>query len=74
MKKFSILILASLMALQSSLTVSATDNINLPNIGTAAVATLSIGQEIEMGDYYTRMLQGSAPIIDDPLLHMKLAT
>ena len=69
MKKFSILVLASLMALQSSLTVSATDNINLPNIGTAAVATLSIGQEIEMGDYYTRMLQGSAPIIDDPILN-----
>ncbi|QIQ21860.1 beta-barrel assembly-enhancing protease [Zophobihabitans entericus] len=43
-------------------------NLNLPEIGTAAVSTLSIGQEIEMGDYYLRMLRGSAPLTYDPLI------
>lgn len=57
------------MLIQSPLLLSNTTNINLPNIGTSAVTTLSIGQEIEMGDYYTRMLQGSAPIINDPMIN-----
>jgi len=38
-------------------------------MGTAAAATLSIGQEKEMGDYYMRLLRGSAPIINDPVLN-----
>jgi predicted Zn-dependent protease len=29
---------------------------------------LSIGQEMQMGDYYVRQLRGSAPLINDPLL------
>lgn len=45
------------------------DNVKLPEIGTAAASTLSIGQEIEMGDYYTRMLRASAPIMNDPVLN-----
>lgn len=69
MKKLTALILSNLIALHSTLTFATNNNINLPDIGTAAVATLSIGQEIEMGDFYTRMLQASAPIIDDPVLN-----
>ncbi|MDF7666332.1 M48 family metalloprotease [Orbaceae bacterium ESL0727] len=45
------------------------DNIKLPDMGTAAASTLSIGQEMEMGDYYMRMLRDSAPIINDPVLN-----
>lgn len=41
---------------------------HLPDIGTTAGDTLSINQELTMGDYYVRQLRGSAPIIDDPLL------
>lgn len=41
---------------------------NLPDMGTSAASTLSIGQEMQMGDYYVRQLRGSAPLINDPLL------
>lgn len=47
-------------------TNSSTDN--LPDMGTSAGSTLSIGQEMEMGDYYVRKLRGSSPLISDPLL------
>ena len=40
----------------------------LPDMGTSAASTLSIGQELQMGDYYVRQLRGSAPLINDPLL------
>ncbi len=40
----------------------------LPDIGTTAGATLSINQELQIGDYYVRELRGSAPLINDPLL------
>ncbi|WP_437886969.1 beta-barrel assembly-enhancing protease [Phytobacter sp. V91] len=41
---------------------------NLPDMGTSAGSTLSIGQEMQMGDFYVRQLRGSAPLINDPLL------
>lgn len=41
---------------------------SLPDMGTSAASTLSIGQEMQMGDYYVRQLRGSAPLINDPLL------
>ena len=40
----------------------------LPDMGTSAGSTLSIAQELQMGDYYVRQLRGSAPLINDPLL------
>ncbi|MFZ3391410.1 beta-barrel assembly-enhancing protease [Buttiauxella gaviniae] len=40
----------------------------LPDMGTSAGNTLSIGQEMQMGDFYVRQLRGSAPLINDPLL------
>ncbi len=40
----------------------------LPDMGTSAGSTLSIGQEMQTGDYYVRQLRGSAPLINDPLL------
>lgn len=40
----------------------------LPDIGTTAGATLSINQELQIGDFYVRELRGSAPLINDPLL------
>lgn len=41
---------------------------NLPDIGTTAGGTLTINQELIMGDYYLRQLRGGAPLIYDPLL------
>lgn len=40
----------------------------LPDIGTTAGATLSINQELQIGDFYVRELRGSSPLINDPLL------
>lgn len=41
----------------------------LPDIGTTAGGTLSINQELQMGDFYVRQLRASAPLINDPLLN-----
>lgn len=49
--------------------VAADINDQLPDIGTSAGSTLSIGQEMQMGDFYVRQLRGSAPLINDPLLN-----
>ncbi|MDN5449638.1 MAG: M48 family metalloprotease, partial [Enterobacterales bacterium] len=40
----------------------------LPDIGTTAGNTLSINQELAMGDFYVRQLRASTPLINDPLL------
>ncbi|RRZ91001.1 M48 family metallopeptidase [Erwinia sp. 198] len=42
---------------------------NLPDIGTTAGNTLSVNQELAMGDFYVRQLRASAPLINDPLLN-----
>ena len=66
-KTIAFLISASLLLQNTSLVYA--DNINLPDIGTAAASTLSIGQEMEMGDYYMRILRAQAPILNDPVLN-----
>lgn len=68
LKKAIALIISTSLLLQNTSIVYA-DNIKLPDMGTTAAATLSIGQEKEMGDYYMRLLRGSAPIINDPVLN-----
>lgn len=64
-------VLASVMAslLAASLPVQADVVDNLPDIGTTAGNTLSINQELAMGDFYVRQLRASAPLINDPLLN-----
>ena len=42
---------------------------NLPDMGTTAGSTLSINQELQIGDFYVRQLRASAPLINDPLLN-----
>lgn len=68
LKKAVALIISTSLLLQNSFMAYA-NNITLPDIGTAAASTLSIGQEMEMGDYYMRMLRADAPIINDPVLN-----
>lgn len=41
----------------------------LPDIGTTAGGTLSINQELQMGDFYVRQMRASTPLINDPLLN-----
>lgn len=53
----------------ASLPVKADLSDNLPDIGTTAGNTLSIGEEMQMGDFYVRQLRASAPLINDPLLN-----
>jgi len=70
MKKFTVVFLSALMlSSQIFMPANANNSNTLPDIGTAAVTTLSIGQEVEMGDYYTRLLRASEPIINDPVLN-----
>lgn len=40
----------------------------LPDIGTAAVSSLSIEQEVQFGNAFMRFSRASLPIIDDPVL------
>ncbi|MCX8956747.1 beta-barrel assembly-enhancing protease [Erwinia psidii] len=63
--------LASLIATLITASVPAFADVsdNLPDIGTTAGNTLSIGQEMQMGDFYVRQLRASAPLISDPLLN-----
>lgn len=50
------------------------NTLDLPDIGTAAGATLSIDQELIYGDAYMRMLRSSQPIINDPVLNQYIDT
>lgn len=60
--------LASLIVL-AALPARADISDNLPDIGTTAGNTLSVNQELAMGDFYVRQLRASAPLINDPLLN-----
>ncbi|MGF1695848.1 M48 family metallopeptidase [Vibrio kyushuensis] len=53
----------------ASPSVSMANNIELPDIGTAAGATLTIDQEIIYGDAYMRILRNNSPIVNDPVLN-----
>lgn len=46
--------------------VAATDD--LPELGTVAASTLSLDKEILIGKAYMKMIRGSRPLINDPLL------
>lgn len=63
----AVLLLGALSAAASA-PARAESQDRLPDIGTSAGGTLSIGQELAMGDFYVRQLRASAPLINDPLL------
>ncbi len=65
-KKLVTTVIAALLSWNSVARADVTDT--LPDMGTTAGETLSINQELQMGDFYVRQLRGSAPLIDDPLL------
>ncbi|WP_437613689.1 beta-barrel assembly-enhancing protease [Erwinia sp. V71] len=70
LKKSLIASLIATLLAGSSLPSYADDIANsLPDIGTTAGGTLSINQELQMGDFYVRQLRASAPLINDPLLN-----
>ncbi|RJX71598.1 M48 family peptidase [Vibrio sinensis] len=50
------------------------NNIELPDIGTAASGTLTIAQEMQYGDAYMRMLRNNQPIVSDPVLNEYIDT
>ncbi|WP_455425374.1 beta-barrel assembly-enhancing protease [Dryocola sp. LX212] len=71
LKQLKKTLVATLMTtLLAGATVPASADVadQLPDMGTSAGSTLSIGQEMQMGDFYVRQLRGSAPLINDPLL------
>ncbi|MRS14712.1 beta-barrel assembly-enhancing protease [Enterobacteriaceae bacterium RIT691] len=68
LKKTLVATLIASLTLGQALPAFADSTDTLPDIGTTAGSTLSIGQEMQMGDYYVRQLRGSAPLINDPLL------
>lgn len=68
LKKTLVATLIATLTLGQALPAFADSDDSLPDMGTTAGSTLSIGQEMQMGDYYVRQLRGSAPLINDPLL------
>ncbi|MBC8944529.1 tetratricopeptide repeat protein [Xenorhabdus indica] len=67
-KKPLIAILVSLTLFGNLPALSAPVADSLPDIGTTAGSTLSINQEIELGDFYIRQIRAGTPLIYDPLL------
>ncbi|MBD2795239.1 M48 family metallopeptidase [Xenorhabdus sp. 18] len=67
-KKSLITLFISLLLLGNPPAFSAPTEDSLPDIGTTAGATLSINQEMAMGDLYIRSIRAQAPLIYDPLL------
>ncbi|KEY60296.1 M48 family metallopeptidase [Serratia sp. DD3] len=63
----AVLLLSSLFTATPT-PVKAETQDQLPDMGVAAGGTLTIGQELIMGDFYVRQLRASAPLINDPLL------
>ncbi len=69
LKKSVLAALIPTLLLAPALSVRADVSDNLPDMGTTAGSTLSINQELQMGDFYVRQLRASAPLIQDPLLN-----
>ncbi|QTL41351.1 M48 family metallopeptidase [Xenorhabdus budapestensis] len=67
-KRSLIAILVSLTLFGNTPALSAPVADSLPDIGTTAGSTLSINQEIELGDFYIRQIRAETPLIYDPLL------
>ncbi|MDX8000069.1 M48 family metallopeptidase [Xenorhabdus sp. Reich] len=67
-KKSLIAVFVSLLLLGSPPAFSTPAEDSLPDIGTTAGATLSINQEMAMGDLYIRSIRAQVPLIYDPLL------
>ena len=68
-KKAPVYLLLSALLSSGFSTSVAANSLDLPDIGTAAAATLTIDQELEYGDAYMRMLRASQPVISDPVLN-----
>jgi len=68
-KKTLLAALLPALTLSGPLTARADISDSLPDMGTTAGSTLSINQELQMGDFYVRQLRASAPLINDPLLN-----
>ncbi|MFC3394885.1 tetratricopeptide repeat protein [Brenneria rubrifaciens] len=68
LRKTVVAVLLGTLLTGSLLPVQAEIQDRLPDIGTTAGGTLSINQELAMGDFYVRQLRAGAPLINDPLL------
>lgn len=53
--------------------VSFANNLELPDIGTAAAGTLTIDQERIYGDAYMRMIRARQPVINDPVVNQYIS-
>ena len=69
LKKSVLAALIPTLLLTPALSARADVSDTLPDMGTTAGSTLSINQELQMGDFYVRQLRASAPLINDPLLN-----
>lgn len=73
-KRLQVTLAALLINTVIIMSVFATDNQSLPEMGTASGSVLSIAQEKIIGDMYVRGLRGNAPLIIDPLLEQYINT
>ncbi|QSX32003.1 M48 family metallopeptidase [Shewanella avicenniae] len=72
-KHLSSIVKRSLLSVAIALSIGVTSQSfaarnNLPDLGTAAVNTLSMDREMQYGDIYMRVIRGQAPVLYDPLL------
>ena len=58
LKKTLVATLIAAMSMGQVMPAFADSADTLPDMGTSAGSTLSIGQEMQMGDYYVRQLRG----------------
>ncbi|WED21144.1 M48 family metallopeptidase [Vibrio sp. JC009] len=73
LKKVSATIALCVSAAICAPSVSLANNLELPDIGTAAAGTLTIDQELIYGDAYMRMIRSGQPVINDPVLNQYIS-
>ncbi|VED47984.1 Exported zinc metalloprotease YfgC precursor [Raoultella terrigena] len=66
LKKTLVATVIASLTLGSILPAFADSADTLPDMGTSAGSTLSIGQEMQMGDYYVRQLRGQRSVDQRP--------
>ncbi len=62
------------LLLSSTVSPAADNKQQLPEIGTAASATISLAEESRMGEYFMRSIRRSLPLIDDPEINSYINT
>ncbi len=64
--------LAAFMVVTSSLSLSATENLKIPNLGESSTSLFSADFEYQIGRSWLKVFRSQAPTVNDPLLYSYL--